>query len=257
MTNIDTLPKWYPKFESCGKCDSFGFIVEEGKATKCSCKIEYDKKVAVLYRLLQANVISIESSQDYVESLLELSIDSYKGPDKNRIIPKMEKYINNFSERFSSLNLFFSGKPGTQKSTVAKAMVKALVSKNISCYYILANSLIEMIIDSGRNEEVKESLQEIIKTDFLVIDEFDEDKIITYASGWQRKNLFPWIKNRLELIKKSTLFISNKPIDELGKYFEEAIQDLILREVPDKSMIFEDKYYLYNGKIDISSIWDD
>lgn len=254
------LPKWFPIFKSCGKCDSNGFIISfSGKAKKCNCKIDFEKKAFILKSLLQANVINADSSIDYVESLYGLSFDDYKGPDNNGNLGKIKKFCYQFSDKYRSLNLFFSGKPGTQKSTLAKIMIKTLIELNnstLKCYYILANDLIEMIISSSREEKDKDTLDDIAKVDFLVIDEFDEDKIITYASGWQRKNLFPWIKKRLELIKKSTLFISNKNIDSIGDYFEEAIQDLIIREIPDKTMIFEDKYYVYNGEIDLSSIWN-
>lgn len=253
---MNKLPEWFPIYSSCGKCSEHGFLLVEGVATKCPCRKDYEYKAHVASGLLESNVITLESSLPYVNEMLQISFESYKGPDRNKNVDKLKKFVDKFEEKYSNLNLFFSGIPGTQKSTLSKILIKGLVNKNIKCYYILANTLIEKIIDSSRKEETKEELENIINVDFLVIDEFDEDKIITYASGWQRKNLFPWIKRRLELIKKSTLFISNKPINKIGDYFEEAIQDLILREVKDKTMVFEDKYYAYSEDIDLDSIWN-
>jgi len=255
--NEEALPKWLNKFESCGKCDSYGFLILEGKAKKCDCKISYEKYISLMKGFLDANVITYDSSKEYASFLNSLSLDSYKGPDEKGNLVKLKKYVSSFEEKYSSLNLFFSGKPGTQKSTISKAMIRHLLEKKISCYYIIANDFIQLIIDASRDEDKKRQLDFILRSAFLVIDEFDEDKIVTYASGWQRKNLFPVIKYRIETVKNSTLFISNKEIDNIGTYFGEAIQDLIFREVPDKTMVFEDKYYLHNGKIDLSSIWDD
>lgn len=254
---IDNLPQWFPPFSSCGKCDTHGFIVKDGFSYKCSCRIEYDSTLSLLRKLLDANLFNENSSKDAVEFLLQASFSLYKGKDTNRNLDKIKKFCLQFKQRYAGLNLFFSGRPGTQKTTLAKTMIKELIKQGVSCYYILANDLIELIIESSRDKEKKDFLNSIlIVSDFLVIDEFSADKIISFASGWQRKNFFPYIKYRLETIKKSTLFISNQTIDNIGSYFEEAIQDLVMREVPDHSMIFEDNYIQNRGKLDLSSIWD-
>lgn len=254
---MDDLPSWFPHFESCGACDHFGFIFNEGIATKCKCKIKHDKKVSLIKNLISSNVISVHSSHSVVDQMLNITVESFVGKDSNKNIPKINLFISKFKEKYSGMSMFFSGKPGTQKSTLSKYIIKELILKNFGCYYILANDLIQIIIDSARSEEKKELLDSILVKDLLVIDELDPDKIITYASGWQRKNLFPWIKTRLEFIHKSTIFISNQKIDNIGEYFEEAIQDLILREIPDHTMIFEDKYVLNRPKLNLDKIWED
>lgn len=251
------LPHWFPHFISCGKCNTNGFIITNDVSTKCSCKIEYDNKINLLFKLLHTNVIVENSSTEAIDFIMSLNKDSYKGKDNNGNLKKVELFIEKFKDKYSGLNLFFSGSPGTQKTTIAKYIIKQLLQKNINCYYILANDLIEYIIESSRDIEQRKIIHDIINVDFLVIDEFSENSIVTFASGWQRKHLFPWLKLRLETLKKSTLFISNNSIDNLGKYFEGAIQDLILREVPDHTMIFEDNYIQNRGKLDLSSIWED
>ncbi len=257
MTEFDKLPEWFPKFHHCELCDENGFIVKEGSSTKCECKISHDKKVSTIKGFLDSGVLHENSSKSVVDFLLSISFDSYKGQDEVGNIKKLRQFCKNFKEKYTGLHLFFTGRPGTQKSTVAKVMIKELSAKGISCYYLLANDLIQMIIDSARSEEIKFNLHEILHVDFLVIEELSEDKIISYSSGWQRKNLFPWIKYRIETLSKSTLFISNEKIDNIGAYFGEAIQDLILREIPDHTMIFNDNYVVNRGKIDLSTIWDD
>lgn len=254
MKTNETLPSWFYEFTSCNKCSN-GFIIGSDSAIKCDCKIQYDNKIKLLYSLMKSNILSSHSSKDILSYIDSLSFDSYKGPDKQGNISKLKKFISKFDEKYSSLNLYFFGAPGTQKSTIAKTIIKMLCIKH-TCYYVLANDLIQLIIDSSRDEEKKTLLHSILSVDLLIIDEMDEDKIITYASGWQRKNFFPFIKNRLEHIRKSTIFISNETIENIGSYFEGAIQDLINRSVPDP-MTFSDKYFTYKEKLDINSIWED
>lgn len=244
-------------FHSCGVCNKDGFIITKDYSKKCSCRIEYENNLNIIKGLLSSNVITYNSSKESLDFLLNLSFNDYKGNDYAGNLIKIKKFCTNFKNKYNNLNLFFSGDPGTQKTTLAKIMIKELIKQKVSCYYIIANDLIDIIIESGRDIEKKNLIESILNYDFLVIDEFDEHKIVTFSSGWQRKNLFPFLKKRLESIRKSTLFISNQKIDNLGAYFEGAIQDLILREVPDQTMIFKDNYIKNRGNINLSQIWDD
>jgi DNA polymerase III delta prime subunit len=249
------LPNYVPIFEPCLKCDR-GYLPSGEAITKCSCLVKHEEILRLLIGLEMSNLITSNSSKESVNQIIAYDIKQYLGKDKAQIISKVKKYIAHFSEKYSSLNLFFSGNPGTQKTTVAKFIAKSLLQKNKKCYYVLASPLIQTISNAERVEEEKAKLDYITNCDLLIIDDFSEDQIVTFQSGWQRKNLFPWLKYRLETIKKATIFISNKTIDNLGDYFEGAIQDVIAREVPDKTMIFEDKYSQLSEKVDISKIWD-
>ena len=59
---IDTLPVWFPHFESCGKCNIHGFIIEGDTSHKCNCKIQYDELIFTLRKLLESNIIVENSS---------------------------------------------------------------------------------------------------------------------------------------------------------------------------------------------------
>ena len=69
--------------------------------------------------------------------------------------------------------------------------------------------------------------------------------------------ILPFLKSRLEIVHKATIFISNKNPDNLGEKFEGAIQDLIVRETENSVLIFNDKYAKYKEKINIKNIWSD
>lgn len=252
MENFD-----WSKFTPCSKCQD-GFIIDDvsKQAKKCTCRISYEKDLKTIISYYAANLITSSSSKDQYTRIKEYSLSNYKGPDTRKNLTKIKKFITNFTEKYSSLNLFFSGLPGTQKTTVAKYILSELLKENKTGYYIILNDLIDKIIDSERNPDVDKELKEIIEKDILIIDEFSEDSIVTYKNNtWQLKHLFPFLKKRFETVHKSTIIISNKTIDNLGEYFKGPVQDLIEREIPDKTMIFEDNYAVYKPQVNIDDIW--
>jgi DNA replication protein DnaC len=257
MDNNEHTILWLPKYKSCSKCTN-GFIVNEGIGKKCQCRVDYDNELKFIYSLLNSNVIQEFSSEYQYTFLKNYTLDSYCGPDSNGNKQKIKKYIDEFNSKFNSINLFLSGEPGTQKTTIAKYILCSILRQNKTGYYIIANDLFNLLTDSERNEEARIKLQSIIINDLLIIDEFDESKITLYSSDWKQKFILPFLKQRLETIHKSTIFISNRLPSELGEKFEGAIQDLIVRETLDDSvLIFEDKYAKYRERVNIKSIWDD
>lgn len=244
-------------FISCGKCQD-GFIYgEDSTVTKCKCLLEYQRTRKLTHMLKNANIPLQISSDSQAVSLLDYSIEKdYVGSDKNRNIPKIKKFISKFDEKYSSLNMYWYSLNGMQKTTLAKVMCRDLIKKGKSVYYILADTLIKMLIDSERDDQLKEVCSNILICDFLVIDELDESKITTYKSGYQVAFITSFLKKRIESLRKSTLFCSNRKIDNMGNFFGEALQDLILREVLDPQT-FEDNYKSKSKAFDVKTLWDD
>lgn len=248
---------WLKSFEGCPNCKHQGFFLLEGKAVKCQCRVEYENMLRIINRYLESGLLNEQSSEEQFNFIKNYELGKYKGKDELGNIEKIKKYIDYFEDRYRAINLFFSGGIGTQKTTVSKYILSSLIKKNLTGYYILANDLICVLIDSTRNEEKLDFVKKIQTCDCLIIDEMSEDKIITYASGWQRVNFFPFLKTRLETIRKATIFISNSNISDIGNYFSGSIQDLIQREVPDQTMVFKDRYAEYKEQIDLSKLWQD
>ena len=82
-----------------------------------------------------------------------------------------------------------------------------------------------------------------MNVDVLVIDEFNEERCALWQSGYKEKNLIIWIKSRLEIVRKSTWFVTNDTIEKLkeGK-FGELFGDLISRETIYGRFHFTDKF---------------
>ena len=122
--------------------------------------------------------------------------------------------------------------------------------------------LIVLIMDSERNENSRIRLDYVLHCDVLAVDEFDANRICLWQSGYKEKSLIVWLKTRLEVIKKSTWFISNFTIQELkDSPLGELYGDLIDRETMYARFEFKDKYVdnLSDNEIKnkMSFLWDD
>lgn len=246
-------------FVPCDNCQNGYLIDNKGQATKCDCLKTYQFKMYGELLLLQSNVIEKHTSKDTKSFILNYDITKdYKGKDINENIPKIKKFISSFKESFSSTNMFWQGSHGTQKSSLARYILKELVVKNnLKCFYIDADSLIKLIIKSARDESLLSEIDRIMHSDLLIIDEMSEDKIVMFQSGWQTKYFFPFIKKRLEGIGRSTLFISNSPIDNLGEAFKGGVQEVIERSVSKECVLtFNEEYAKNKGRVPLKSIWD-
>ena len=238
------------KFIGCRKCNSTkGYIIEnntdgnEYVAIKCNCLIKYQEEEQFKLHLKESNVL---------EKFNTFNIASYQGLDENNNLKLIDLYIENFKKEFTNYNLYFYGDYGTQKTYLSKYIISELFKQKISCYYILADQLIKLLIDIRRDESLNQR-DLLLNKDFLVIDELSDDKCTIYQSEYQLPFFTSFLKDRLEIKSKSTLFISNYPIETLYKSkFGGTIADLINRECKDK-LLFKDNYFSLN-KNDIKNI---
>lgn len=244
-------------YTPCEKCNN-GFIFDDSERTtkKCSCLKTYQKNMKLTYLLERANIpIQISSNID-APTILNYEIErDYVGSDENGNLPKIKKYIKDFETKYKSLNMFFYGSCSAQKSTLARVIGKEIIKKGLSVSYYLTDTLIKDLIDSEREDDLKKKMNEILKVDLLILDEFEESKITKFKSGYQVSFITSFLKRRIELERKATIFASNSTPDNIGSFFGEALQSLISREILDKSMEFTDNYEKKSKNFSVEDLW--
>ena len=242
-------------FGDGSKCTK-GFIIRPSGADRCECWVKYRNHLSLLAKMIDSNLITENSSKDEVKRLIEYSLDDYKGNDINHNIPKIRKFIRLFDEKYNSVNLFFSGENGTQKTTVAKNIVVELLRKDKTAYYTITKDFIDLIMASDRDEEKASLLNKILRVDLLVLEEFSTDKMALYSSDYKQSVLTTPLKKRFESIRKSTIIISNSSMQELkDSRLGSTIGNLVDRETKECQFCFTDRYGDY-VTVDLSSIWD-
>ena len=249
----------------CNKCDSNGFIVYESSATKCLCRVKYEFELKASSILSNSGLLNESSTYEDFKKLIDFDWLDYRGKDENGNLKKLQKFVDEFDsdkKPFKHLHCYVWGKQGTQKSYTIKGVLTKLAIKGKSVYYIFAKDLISLLHDSEREEELKKKLDYIKNVDVLVIDEFEEQRCCLWQSGYKERLLIVWLKDRLEVVRKSTWFISNNSIEEMknGK-FGELFGDMLDRETKFGRFEFKDKYSDYITKEEIEQkmkdIWGD
>lgn len=275
----------------CDKCDNNGFIVNGQSAIKCSCRVKYEFELKASSILSNSGLLNESSTYEDFKKLIDFDWSNYRGKDENGNLKKLQKFVDEFDKTkykeiphnsvddkgniirteyskvsienpFKHLHCYVWGKQGTQKSYTIKGVLTRLAIKGKSVYYIFAKDLISLLHESERDEELKKTLDYIKNVDVLVIDEFEEQRCCLWQSGYKERLLIVWLKDRLEVVRKSTWFISNNSIEEMknGK-FGELFGDMLDRETKFGRFEFKDKYSNYITKEEIEQkikdIWGD
>lgn len=250
-------------FIPCRKClDKYsipGYIQKELNGfpivEECSCHKEWREKKDIIYRAGLVNIWNDATSLKYTP------VNNYVGKESQKEILNVMKFVDNFDKDvFKSASLYFWGKNGTQKTTIAQWVGLSLLRKNYSVKYVTMQKFVRLLSELQDRQEKEEDLIGFKNVDFLILDEsFSKEKVTLYKSGFQIPFIEDFLKERLELLKKSTLFISNIPVTEITKNgFSESIQSLIVRNTVPKGTVleFRDEYYRNKSPVDIESIFN-
>lgn len=249
----------------CDKCDSNGFVIKNSMATKCDCRKKYEYELSASNILLKSGLLTENSTYEDFKKLIDYSFDNYHGKDEQGNIRRLKKFVDEFdnpNKPFKNLHCYVYGNQGTQKSYTLKGMLARLACKGKTVYYTFLKNLITLVIESDRDEDAKKKLDYIMNVDVLVIDEFEEKRANLWASGYKENTLITWLKDRMEVVRKSTWFISNDSMEQMKESkFGELYGDLLERECRFGMFEFKDRYFDSLSKEEIqktfASIWDD
>lgn len=147
---------------------------------------------------------------------------------------KLTKYTNFFSEKYSSIHLYFWSKEnGTQKTTTASILGKELLLKGYSVQFILMSDLTKKLTKQDFEENLE--INKYLISDFLIIDDsFDAKKMTVYKSGYQIPFLDTFLRTRLEVKRKATCFTSNVGLNQIDtNIFGASLVKLVQRSIID------------------------
>jgi hypothetical protein len=191
-----------------------------------------------------------------IEDIPKYGLDYYIGEDKNRNIPKLKKYCEEFDIKFNRVHLYlWSTVNGTQKSTCAKDIIVRLAEKGIQGYFVLMDDLLHWLMKAERDEAADAKVKVWQNASFLVIDEcFTKGQVTLFSTGYQKAFLNTFLKTRIEINRFATCFTANTPIVDIGEMWGPSLQSLINRSIP-TPMLFDDTIDVSRFRND--DIWGD
>ena len=110
----------------------------------------------------------------------------------------------------------FLGPPGTGKSHLAQAIGRCAIQQGHRVLYREAHALIEDIADATIDGTRKDLLADLATVPLLIIDDLGMRKLPPTAA----EDLLELVMRRYE--RTSTLFTSNRPVEDWGKLFGDA-----------------------------------
>ncbi len=178
-------------------------------------------------KLRMASIRSTNLSPDS----FQYSLYDYVGKVSIENVDKLRAYVRDFEDRFKSVHLYlWSENNSTQKSTMAKAMVKDLFLAGYSCYFMTMDMLVKALQSESFDKKALDLVTTLREVDFLVIDDaFDKHKVTLYKSQYQLPFIDSFLRERLELKKRATIFTSNFAVQDIEVNFERHLRKLVER----------------------------
>jgi len=219
---------------TCTKCNGTGYIKDSFNLSvvRCSC-LESQQ--------LQAKLFSLSMAAN-LPNYPEWNPSMYVGEKSKDNMRKLQLFVNKFEERFKTISMYWVGTNSTQKTTSAHWAACQLLLKGWKVQYVTMQHLIKDLLENESFSNTSEKVQKYYQADFLIIDEsFDPTKVTVFKSQYQIPFLDSFLRERMEIRRRSTLFISNVSTEQIDS-FSTSLRALVERCTAGSIFTFEDRY---------------
>lgn len=204
---------------------------------ECNCHRQWREKAELLHRAKKASLWYDDISLRYLPS------QNYVGKNSYCNVQKLYDFLANLDNiKYRSASLYLYGPYGTQKTTLSQWLGRSILLKGYSVRYVTMQQLISELSSAFDSDEAKQrNVENLLSVDFLIIDEaFTKSKVVLYKSGYQLPFLETFLKERMDLRKKSCIFVSNTFVRDIASQgFGESIQNFIDRSITSKKTDLE------------------
>jgi len=149
--------------------------------------------------------------RDAGKTLDTFDFDFNKKMDRRLIFELAAGHFINRAE-----DALFLGKPGTGKSHLAQAIGHAAIRQGHKVLYREAHVLLEEIAEASIDGTRKQRFAELVAVPLLIVDDLGMRKL----PGTAAEDLLEIVMRRYE--RASTLFTSNRPVEDWGKLLGDA-----------------------------------
>jgi len=204
----DRIANTFPSFDSCPTCDDNGHYILEGKTYHCDCQVQ---------KLLQRSYFAANIPREYHD----ICIEHFFGEDRETVVPQVQRYLEQFDNQYHyGLGLTFAGPYGTGKSFLVASILKEIVKKGRTAYFITFDEFVQHFGATWNDEKSKKLMQDTLKrVEVLGLDELKTDERNT--NGFLSDALQAIIRHRTSNLLP-TLITTNLTPDKQEQHFTKA-----------------------------------
>jgi DNA replication protein DnaC len=195
-------------------CDGSGFVIDEQTLTARDCRCRAARIAQARSRSLEARIPTLFRTA---------SFESSKAIDIERRRPEAVREVRRFireleSNLGSGRGLWFTGPPGTGKTTMAMIVSKAAIDADHSVAIYSCPRLLAMLRESIDRGGLLSLIDDLGAVDLLHIDDLGAE----HRTDWVLEQLYTIVNARYQ-DERSTLITSNLSRDELAEQLGERI----------------------------------
>ena len=157
---------------------------------------------------------------------IHADLDEYPVEENTREL--FARYMDYLDEMFEDkINLILYGSNGSGKTYLSSLIVKEAYRKRYTSFRVTLKSFIDMHFKRDKDELIAEKLDEIVNSEFLVIDEVGKE---TFDKSQFNITVFEELLRERDTQGKPTIICTNLPLEERGGLYEQygkSIQSLI------------------------------